>query len=260
MNFAQKFLFTALISGLSTGVIPAPLAAGPVTSATLCPYEVVERYPHDPGAFTQGLTVAGERVFESTGQYGRSSLREIELETGRLMHNAALDRTLFGEGATYFKGKIYQVTWRNQRGIIYSADGFERLGEFDYDGEGWGLTHDGELLILSDGTSSIRFLDPQTFKVVRRMEVTANNKPVAYLNELEYAHGHIWANLWQTALIAKINPSNGNVVQWVDLEPIARGFVRDGIPNGIAWHEARGVFLITGKNWPAMFALRLHCI
>ena len=262
VNICQRSLRIALIAGLCAGVPPVAWT----TTATFtplenaCPYNVVARYPHDRGAFTQGLTVVGERVFESTGQYGQSSLREVELETGRLIQVFDLADTLFGEGATYFRGKIYQVTWRSQRGLIYSAYDLRRIGEFDYDGEGWGLTHDGELLILSDGTSRLRFLNPKTSKVVRRLEVTANSKPVAYLNELEFAHGHIWANVWQTSLILKIDPASGKVVQWVDLTPIARHFAEDGIPNGIAWHEQRGVFLITGKNWPYMFALELECI
>lgn len=224
-------------------------------------FEVVRAYPHDPQAFTQGLVYVDGRLFESTGRFP-SSVREVNLEDGAVIARAELDMSYFGEGLTEMDGRLYSLTWRNEEGFVWDRDALtEPLATFAYEGEGWGLTDDGESLILSDGTPIIRFLDPETFAVEREIAVTFRGRPVARLNELEWVDGFILANLWTQDLIARIDPETGVVVGVIDLTGLlpeeARADPADDVLNGIAWDEAGRRLFVTGKNWPTLYEIRL---
>lgn len=223
-------------------------------------FRVVTEYPHDASAFTQGLVFTDGRLYEGTGKKGESSLRRIELKTGRIEQIVLLDSALFGEGITVFDGKIFQLTWQNRLGIIYDQKTFESLSTFRYTGEGWGLTHDGKRLILSDGTSTIRFLDPKAFEVVKRIKVKAGNSLIDQLNELEFRKGEILANVWHTNRIARISPDSGEVLGWIDLTglyPERQRQSREDVLNGIAYDEANDRLLVTGKNWPKIYEIEI---
>ncbi|MEP6743581.1 MAG: glutaminyl-peptide cyclotransferase [bacterium] len=223
-------------------------------------YEVMHVFPHDPNAFTQGLVFHDGKLLESTGQVGHSSLRRVELETGKVLQNASVDSPYFAEGITLLKGKIYQLTWQNHLGFIYDARTLQKIGTFNYQGEGWGLTNDGQSLILSDGSSQIRFLDPENFQVKKTIAVVEGNTPVQNLNELEYIQGEIYANIWHSDRIARINPQTGAVVGWIDLSGlIAQNEIHDeeAVLNGIAYDETSGRLFVTGKLWPKLFEIRL---
>ena len=223
-------------------------------------YEVVHAWPHDPNAFTQGLVFHDGKLLESTGQEGRSSLRRVELETGRVLQKVDVPEPYFAEGITLLKGKIYQLTWQHQLGFIYDAWTFEKIGQFNYQGEGWGFTNDGQSLILSDGTNRLRFLDSDNFQVRKTIAVFDGSAPVNELNELEYVQGEIYANIWHADRIARINPQNGMVVGWIDLTGLlSRGEVHDeeAVLNGIAYDETNGRLFVTGKLWPKLLEIRL---
>ncbi|HEV2705856.1 MAG TPA: glutaminyl-peptide cyclotransferase [Pyrinomonadaceae bacterium] len=223
-------------------------------------YEVVNTWPHDSKSFTQGLVFHDGAFLESAGQYGKSSLRRVELKTGKVLQETPVPPQFFAEGMTLFRGKIYQLTWEHHRGFIYDPVSFQKLGEFPYDGDGWGLTHDGESLILSDGTSQLRFIDPETFKVRRTINVVYRGQPVRQLNELEYVKGEIYANIWHEERIARIDPQTGKVLGWIDLTGIiSRSELSDdeAVLNGIAYDEATGRLFVTGKLWPKIFEIRL---
>jgi len=223
-------------------------------------YEVVHSWPHDPRAFTQGLVFHDGKLLESTGQEGRSSLRRTELETGKVLQKVDVPEPYFAEGTTLLKGKIYQLTWQHQLGFIYDAWTFDKIGTFNYQGEGWGLTNDGQSLILSDGTNRIRFLDPDNFQVRKTIAVVDGSMPVMEINELEYVQGEIYANIWHADRIARINPQSGLIVGWIDLKGLlAPGEVTDeeAVLNGIAYDETNGRLFVTGKLWPKLFEIRV---
>ena len=223
-------------------------------------YEIVHVWPHDPDAFTQGLIFHDGKLLESTGQIGRSSLRRVELQTGRVLQKVDVPEPYFAEGITLLKGKIYQLTWQHQVGFIYDAWTFEKIGQFNYQGEGWGLTNDGQLLILSDGTYRIRFLDPDNFQVRKTIAVGDGSTPVTEINELEYVQGEIYANIWHADRIARIDPQTGRIVGWIDLTGLlSRGEVHDeeAVLNGIAYDETSGRLFLTGKLWPKLFEIRV---
>lgn len=224
-------------------------------------YEVVNTWPHDAKAYTQGLVFHDGKLLESTGQEGKSSLRNVEPETGKILKKVDIPRPYFAEGITLFKGKIYQLTWQHQRGFIYDAGSFKKLGEFSYESEGWGLTNDGKFLILSDGTSRIRFLDPDNFQVTRTIAVIDRpNSPVAGINELEYVQGEIYANIWHDERIARIDPQTGRVTGWIDLTGLrARTQVteEEAVLNGIAYDETSNRLFVTGKLWPKLYEIRV---
>lgn len=226
-------------------------------------YEVVAVWPHDRAAFTQGLAFRQGSLIESTGLNGRSTLRDVELSTGRVLKQISLPREYFAEGATVLDGKVYQLTWQNQKGFIYDAATFARLGEFSYAGEGWGLTTDGRSLILSDGSHRIRLIDPATWRVVRTIEVMAAGQPVARLNELEFIRGEIFANVWQTDRVVRIDAASGQVRGEIDfsalLPPSDRRPDTD-VLNGIAYDAASDRLFVTGKNWPKLFEVRLESV
>lgn len=241
----------------------APSADGPRKASEPVPvytYEIKNTYPHDRAAFTQGLIFRDGCLWESTGEYGSSSLRQVELKTGRVLKSVTVPKEFFAEGMTIFGGKVYQLTWQEGRAFVYDAKDFRRVGEFKYQGEGWGLTHDNESLVMSDGTSTLRFLDPETFVVRRAVRVTDGGRPVEQLNELEYVRGEIFANVWQEDRIARIDPRTGQVTGWIDLRGLLSGSDARGgedVLNGIAYDETSDRLFVTGKLWPKLFEIRL---
>ena len=230
-------------------------------SYTLIPYTIHRIFPHDTEAFTQGFAVANGKLIESTGQFGSSWIAEVEIVSGRQDKKVVLDKEYFGEGVTVLNNKVYQLTWKNKVGFIYDFRTYERVDEFMYDREGWGITHDNVNLIVSDGTDKLYFLDTLTMQPVRTLNVTEKGKAVDQLNELEFIEGYIYANKWQTNYILKIDPSNGNVEGRLDLTKVAEA-VYPGNPNadvlnGIAYEPKSKMILVTGKLWPNMVAIKL---
>ncbi len=223
-------------------------------------YRVVHVYPHDPRAFTQGLVYEDGHLYESTGQLGRSSLREEDLETGRILKFKALSTLYFGEGLTDWGSTLIQLTWQSHIAFVYDRATFRLLRTFDYPYEGWGLTQDGKDLILSDGSATLHFLYPNTFKQVRSIEVTDHGAPVTQLNELEYIHGEIYSNIWHSNRIAVISPATGDVLRWIDLTGLLPpGSVSDpeAVLNGIAYDPAHSRLFVTGKLWPSLFEIKV---
>lgn len=221
-------------------------------------YEVVHSWPHDTAAYTQGLVFHGGVLYESTGRHGASVVRIVELTTGRIVKQVGLPSDYFGEGIAVLHGKIFQLTWYSGQGFIYAHDSLKRLGKFRYDGEGWGLTTDGESLIMSDGTHRLRFFDPQTFTLRRTVEVRdEHGRPLTALNELEYVNGEIYANVWQRDVIARIDPATGKVDGWIDLTGLLAVDTPDAVLNGIAYDRERDRLFVTGKLWPKLFEIRL---
>jgi glutamine cyclotransferase len=224
-------------------------------------YEIVNTWPHDSNAYTQGLIFHEGNLLESTGQRGSSSLRRVELETGKVIQKVDLPDEYFAEGLTLFSGKLYQLTWEHHKGFIYDALSFERLGEFNYFGEGWGLTHDGESLILSDGTNRLRYLDPVNFQVRKTVNVLDQGIPVNQLNELEFVKGQIFANVWHQDRIARIDPQSGQVLGWIMLSglmPSSELSNEEAVLNGIAYDEKGDRLFVTGKLWPKLFEIRIR--
>ncbi len=258
---AVVFLFL-LTSGCQTGAV-ANHAGGNGSVKDSVPkygYEVVNTWPHDSEAYTQGLIFNKGKLLESTGQEGKSSLRLVEPETGKVLKKVNIPRPYFAEGITLFKGKIYQLTWQHQLGFIYDAESFEKLGEFSYRSEGWGLTNDGSSLIMSDGTNRIRFLDPNNFQVSRTISVLDGPNPIASINELEYVHGEIYANIWHKDRVARINPLTGRVIGWIDLtglRALSDAKDNEAVLNGIAYDENNDRLFVTGKLWPRLFEIRV---
>jgi glutamine cyclotransferase len=223
-------------------------------------FEIVHTWPHDRNAFTQGLVFNDGTLLESTGEVGRSSLRRVETETGKVLQKVDVPPPYFAEGMTLLKGKIYQLTWQDHEGFIYDAWTFEKIGKFNYQGEGWGLTNDGESLILSDGSNRIRFLDPSNFQIRRTITVVAGPTPLTDINELEYVDGEIYANIWHADRIARIDPQSGKIVGWIDLTGLLTpGEVQDeeAVLNGIAYDATSRRLFVTGKLWPKLFEIRL---
>jgi glutamine cyclotransferase len=222
--------------------------------------KVVKAYPHDPKAFTQGLEFYDGRLYESTGRTGESSLREDRLETGEVLRRVNLPPDVFGEGLTVFHGKIYQLTWLSKVGYVYEVKSFRKIGEFHYESEGWGLTHDDASLILSDGTNKLQFIDPVSFAVTKTLEVYAGNEAVVNVNELELINGEIFANIWHAPRIARIDPGTGQVRAWIDLAPLVAREQRDAedVLNGIAYDAKRGKLFVTGKRWSKIIEIEVN--
>ena len=233
------------------------LAADPIPVLNA---RIVKILPHDPKAFTQGLEYYGGFLYESTGLKGKSTLRKVALETGQVVKSVSLPAEYFGEGLTIFQGKIYQLTWLSKTGFIYGLQSFQKTGEFHYESEGWGLTHDEHSLILSDGTNQIQFIDPATFRVQRRLEIYAGREAIVNLNELEYVNGLIYANIWHSSRIARIDPLTGHVLAWIDLEKIVAKEQREpeGVLNGIACDRAGDRLFITGKDWADLLQIKIE--
>ena len=223
-------------------------------------YDVVNTFPHDPGAFTQGLVYHQGLLYESTGLNGQSSLRRVELNTGQVLKKLDVPQQFFAEGLALFNNKLYQLTWVTQTTFVYDLDSFQMLRTFGYTGEGWGLTHNGQSLIMSDGTNQIRFLDPETFQVQRTINVLDGNTPIRQLNELEFVKGEIFANIWFSDRVARIDPQTGRVNGWLDfaqLRSLGGRISTDNVLNGIAYDEAGDRLFVTGKNWPRLYEVKL---
>ena len=240
--------------------LPSP-SQTPRTSETLPTwgYSVVRAYPHDGNAFTQGLEFVDGALFESTGLNGRSSIRRVNLETGEVLQRRDLAREHFGEGITIFGNSLYQLTWQSGVAFVYDRRSFSPTRSFKYSGEGWGLTHDNRSLIMSDGSEFLRYLDPESFAEEKRLRVTGVGQPVKNLNELEYVKGEVFANVWMTDFIARIDPASGRVSAYIDLRGLlpARELPADSILNGIAYDAAGDRLFVTGKLWPRIFEIRL---
>jgi glutamine cyclotransferase len=217
-------------------------------------YEVLNTYPHDKEAFTQGLVFEHGFLYEGTGLYGASSLRKVQPETGDVVQIYRLPKRFFGEGITIYKNSIIQLTWQTQIGFVYDIKSFSFMREFHYSTEGWGITHDGKRLIMSDGTATLYVLDPETFKQMGRIQVHNAKGPVDMLNELEYIRGEIYANVWQKNCIARISPQTGMVLGWIDLGGLCRW---NGDLNGIAYDAEHDRLFVTGKLWPYIYEIKL---
>jgi len=220
---------------------------------------VVHVYPHDPDAFTQGLEYHDGFLYEGTGLEGHSRLRKVELETGRVLQEISLPSQYFGEGITILHNQVFELTWLAQKGFVYDLSTFRQLRSFRYPGEGWGLTNDGRQIYMSDGSAQIRCWDPATLRETRRMDVHDGAASVERLNELEFVRGEIYANVWQTDRIARISPSDGRVLGWIDasglLSPDERA--QADVLNGIAYDAAGGRLFVTGKLWPKLFQVEV---
>jgi len=222
-------------------------------------YTVVRSYPHDRAAFTQGLLFRNGVFYEGTGLNGRSGIRKVKIETGEVLQSKAIGAEYFGEGITDWKGSLIEITWQSEVGFVYDKASFKQTRSFNYPGEGWGLTHDGTRLIMSDGSAVIRFLDPATFKETGRITVKDNGVPIKNLNELEFVNGEILANVWQTWRIARISPKTGDVLGWVDLTGLLdqRDAVGADVLNGIAYDAKGDRLFVTGKWWPKLFEIKM---
>jgi glutamine cyclotransferase len=217
--------------------------------------------PHDTGAYTQGLVFADGHLYESTGLLGRSQLRKVDLVSGSVISAVSLAPDRFGEGLALLDGRLFQLTWKSGVGYIYDATTLARVDSFSYAGEGWGLTTDGTSLIMSDGTATLRFLDPGSLAVVATLDVQDRGSPLRGINELEYVQGEIYANVYPSNWIVRIDARTGDVRQWIDLASLLPRQDRTpdtDVLNGIAYDAATGHFLVTGKRWPAVFELRIH--
>jgi glutamine cyclotransferase len=257
----------ALLSGCDQSAAPGGASTtetssrrAPAARVPMYTYDVVNAWPHDPAAFTQGLVFLNGRLLESTGLHGESTLRRVDLSTGKVLQQVRLAPAYFGEGMTVLNGKIYQVTWQSQKGFVYNLETFALEKEFTYTGEGWGLTTDGKSLILSDGSHQLRFLDPVTFQVTRTVPVLHDGQPLRMLNELEYIKGEVFANIWRSQSVARIDPATGRVTGIIDffgLLPAADHGPKTDVLNGIAHDAATDRLFVTGKNWPKLFEVKL---
>jgi glutamine cyclotransferase len=222
--------------------------------------KIIKTFPHDPDAFTEGLIFSGGFLYESTGLNGKSSLRKVDLETGKVVKQFDLPIEYFGEGLTEWGASLIQLTWRTQKGFVYDRETFFKDREFPYSGEGWGITNDGKSLIMSNGTDKLIYLNPQTFKQVRVLPVASGGVPVHLLNELEYIKGEIYANIWQKDEVAKISPKTGEVTGWIDMSEL-RTLLLDAphaeVLNGIAYDEENDRIFVTGKLWPKLFQIEI---
>ena len=244
--------------------VPAPAAQAaeaPRPAVPVHSFEVVHAYPHDAEAFTQGLVYRDGFLYESTGLQGQSTLRKLEIETGRVVQRRAMPPDIFAEGLTIWNNTLVQLTWQHQMAFVYALATFAPQSTLTYEGEGWGLTHDGTRLILSDGNAVLRFLDPASGRETGRVPVNDRGRPVVDLNELEFVRGSVLANVWHTDRIAVIDPATGNVTAWLDLTGLRPASSRqdaEAVLNGIAYDEARDRLFVTGKRWPALFEIALR--
>jgi glutamine cyclotransferase len=274
MKLGEKFLIILVIVLMSTyiafyilndpktpnAVLNSTIHLGSSNNTSSYSYQIVNTFPHDQDAFTQGLVYEDGFLYEGTGLWGESELRKVELQTGNVLKDHKLSDKYFGEGITIFGDRIIQLTWKSNIGFVYDQDNFELLETFDYPTEGWGITHDGIHLIMSDGSDKIYFLDPETFKVERTIKVTFDEQPIDELNELEFVYGDIFANVWKTDKIARIDPETGNVTGWIFLDGLLSSDLKTGsedVLNGIAFDSENDRIFVTGKKWPKLFEIEL---
>lgn len=222
---------------------------------------IVRTYPHETDAFTQGLEIRNGKLYESVGQTGKSAVRLVDIATGKAKKTEKIPAPHFGEGITIFKNKLYFLTWQSKVGFIFDPETFKQIGTWNYPGEGWGLTHDDKYLIMSDGTNMLRFIDPETMETVRTISVNLDGgKPIGELNELEYIEGEVWANVWMTNFIVRIDPSNGKIKGIIDASPLesrVAGYADRDVLNGIAYDAETKKIYLTGKNWPYLFEVAI---
>jgi glutamine cyclotransferase len=233
-------------------VVLGAMAVAPVQS-----YKVVHTYPHDRGAFTQGLVFYQGFLYEGTGLEGHSGIRKVDLVTGKVLQDRPLPPDFFGEGIAILNGKLYELTWQNKLAMVYDLKSFDLLQRFTYDTEGWGLTTDGKRLIMSDGTSTLRLRNPETFAETGKLKVSDGGRPVDQLNELEWVDGEIYANVWKSKRIVRISPKDGHVLGWIDLSGLLKPEESEGtdVMNGIAYDAAGKRLFVTGKQWPKLFEI-----
>jgi glutamine cyclotransferase len=252
----NKIYAQALLLSLSA-LLPA------IASAALPTYDfkVVRSYPHDTQAFTEGLLYRDGVLYESTGLNGKSSIRKVDLASGQVLQSKDIPPQYFGEGLTAWGDTLVGLTWQTQTGFVFDLKTFELKSQFAYPGEGWGLTHNGKELIMSDGTSTLRFLDPKTFLEVRRVKVTADGIAVDQLNELEVVEGEIYANIWHTNTIARIDPATGRITGWIDFSKLypdaGKGYNSENVMNGIAYDAEKKRLFVTGKLWPKIYEVKI---
>ncbi len=252
MRSALLLLICTALSAQTAKQAPAKASAAPVYG-----YKVVRTYPHDRGSFTEGFFVLDGQFWEATGLEGRSYIRRIDIDNGRVLQQYNIPSKYFGEGIVVFGNQLFELTYKSGVAFVYDKTSFKQLKTFEYSGEGWALTTDGKSLIFSDGSSSLKFLDPATFKEVRRITVTDAGKPVDQLNELEYIKGEIWANIWQANRIARIDPKTGRVNSWIDMNGLLSIMESVGVDvlNGIAYDAKADRIFVTGKFWPKVFEI-----
>jgi len=255
-----KLLIPGLIVLLAAGIVLFFLFSRKPDTPAAWTYKLVNTFDHDPKAFTQGLVFEDGFLYEGTGLNGRSQLRKVELETGKVLQTHKLPDEFFGEGITIYGDRIIQLTYLSRVGFVYNKETFELLQEFNYQTEGWGLTHDGKNLIMSDGTPMLYFLDPETFVQINKIMVLDQDSPVWGLNELEYIDGQIYANVWPTERIVKIEPETGEVIGWIDAEGILAPEDHSepvDVFNGIAYDPAGHRLFVTGKFYPKLYEIKL---
>mgnify|MGYP001162906393 CR=1 FL=1 len=257
----RQFLRLAAGGAASWAVLgPRGSRAGTLLSSMSDRVRVVRSFPHDPEAFTQGLVFHDGCLYESTGRWGQSSLRQVELESGRVLRKIGLPREHFGEGLTLWRDRLIQLTWTSGTGFVYDLQTFAEVGRFSYEGEGWGLTHDGGHLLMSDGGDSLRRLDPETFAEAGRITVMDEGVPLQRLNELEFVRGEVWANVFGQERIARIDPRSGAVLSWIDLSGMfgeQRRLSPAAVLNGIAFDPAGERIFVTGKLWTKVYEIAL---
>lgn len=239
---------------------PAPAPVEAIAPPPRCGYRIVQTYPHDPSSFTQGLFWHDGHLYEGTGQYGRSKVARIDLATGKALAETKLPADQFGEGIVRWRDQVIGVTWQGGIGHRWRIKDLKPVGTFRYEGEGWGVTLDGDSLVLSDGTPDLRYFDPATMTEQKRVTVRFAGRPLAMLNELETIDGEIWANVWMTDAIVRINPDSGAVTSFIDLTGLkeqAGASDRDEVLNGIAWDPKAKRLFVTGKYWPKLFEIAL---
>jgi glutaminyl-peptide cyclotransferase len=256
MQLRFRFILAALAV---TSLIGCERGATADEGGTWVP-TVVARFPHDSNAFTQGLIFHGGYLYESAGRYDQSTLRKVDLETGHVEQLRPVDGRYFAEGLTLFGDKLYQLTWKENTVFVYRLEDFRPVGSFTYTGEGWGLTEDGKRLIMSDGSATLRFLDPDDFHELGSVTVTDGATPIEELNELEYIDGEVWANIWYDDRVVRIDPGDGHVKGWIDLSKLYPQAERssDAVVNGIAYDAKSDRIFVTGKLWPTMFEIDLQ--
>lgn len=256
----QRAILNVYSLGKSIGNMQFVYTVKPQHPPKLYTYKVIKEYAHATDAYTQGLFFHNGFLYEGTGEYGKSTLRKVDLQTGNVLQSINLDSKYFGEGIALLNNRIYQLTWQNRVGFIYNADTFEKIGEFNYATEGWGITTDGKQLIMSDGSANIYFIDPSTMAIVNQIQVYSNEGGVEWINELEYINGEIWANIYEDDKVVRINPQTGEVTAIINLEGILKPADRTrdtNVLNGIAYDPATGRIFVTGKNWAKLFEIKL---